>query len=141
MDIALCYESVLPARGGSETYITALARRLVADGHQVHLYACRWDTALLPPAIHTHRIPEIRGPRFLRPWRFGAACERALAEGRYEQAAGLLREALRLGQRDARSGGLLVYALAKAGQRLLYQDIRNPISSRGTGIDVSSTSC
>ena len=28
MDIALCYESVLPARGGAETYIGDLARRL-----------------------------------------------------------------------------------------------------------------
>src|SRR5262249_51463730 len=36
MNIAFCYDSVLPTRGGCETYITALARRLVADGHQVH---------------------------------------------------------------------------------------------------------
>jgi UDP-glucose:(heptosyl)LPS alpha-1,3-glucosyltransferase len=41
MDIALCYESVLPARGGCEHYISDLARRLARDGHAVHLYACR----------------------------------------------------------------------------------------------------
>ncbi len=30
MDIAFCYENVLPVRGGCETYIASLARRLVA---------------------------------------------------------------------------------------------------------------
>src|SRR5262249_30139527 len=78
MNIALCYESVLPARGGCETYIADLARRLVADGHQVHLYACRWDATALPPALHYHPLSVPSGPRFLRPWRFGRACERAL---------------------------------------------------------------
>jgi UDP-glucose:(heptosyl)LPS alpha-1,3-glucosyltransferase len=79
MDIALCYESVLPSRGGAETYIGDLARRLARDGHAVHLYASRWDAAALPPATHYHRLDVPTGPRFLRPWRFGAACERALA--------------------------------------------------------------
>src|SRR6478735_6042521 len=55
MDIALCYESVLPARGGAETYLGDLARRLARDGHAVHLYACRWDAASLPAATHFHR--------------------------------------------------------------------------------------
>ncbi len=50
MNIAFCYESVLPARGGCETYIADLARRLVADEHEVHLYACRWDADALPAA-------------------------------------------------------------------------------------------
>jgi UDP-glucose:(heptosyl)LPS alpha-1,3-glucosyltransferase len=80
MEIALCYESVLPARGGCETYITDLSRRLVADGHQVHLYASRWDAAALPPELKCHRLGEPRGPRFLRPWRFSTACVRALRQ-------------------------------------------------------------
>jgi UDP-glucose:(heptosyl)LPS alpha-1,3-glucosyltransferase len=79
VDIGLCYESVLPARGGAETYIGDLARRLARDGHAVHLYACRWDATALPAATHVHRLDVPAGPRFLRPWRFAAACERALA--------------------------------------------------------------
>jgi UDP-glucose:(heptosyl)LPS alpha-1,3-glucosyltransferase len=79
MDIALCYESVLPARGGAETYIGDLARRLSRDGHAVHLYACRWDAASLPAATHFHRLDVSPGMRFLRPWRFGEACERMLS--------------------------------------------------------------
>ena len=48
MKIALCHTSVLPRRGGCETYIASLARRLVLDGHAVHLYACEWDPDALP---------------------------------------------------------------------------------------------
>src|SRR6476660_7380988 len=88
MDIALCYESVLPARGGAETYIADIARRLARDGHAVHLYASRWDTAALPPATHFHRLEIPSGPRFLRPWRFGAACERALARNSHDVSIG-----------------------------------------------------
>lgn len=88
MDIALCYESVLPARGGAETYIGDLARRLARDGHAVHLYASRWDASSLPPATHFHRIEVPSGPRFLRPWRFGAACELALAHAHHDVSMG-----------------------------------------------------
>src|SRR5437773_5984856 len=88
MDIAFCYESVLPARGGCETYIADLAGRLVADRHEVHLYACRWDAAALPENVHYHCLPAARGPRFLRPWRFGAACARALRGAQHDVSVG-----------------------------------------------------
>lgn len=88
MDIALCYESVLPARGGAETYLGDLARRLARDGHAVHLYASRWDANALPTATHFHRIDVPGGPRFLRPWRFGAACEAALKQNRHDVSIG-----------------------------------------------------
>ena len=41
MRIAVCHENVLPARGGAEMYVADLTRRLVGEGHEVHLYACR----------------------------------------------------------------------------------------------------
>src|SRR5437016_13773613 len=88
MKIALCYESVRPARGGCETYIADLARRLVADEHEVHLYACRWDAAALPETLQYHALPLPGGPRFLRPWRFGAACARALHDVRHDVSVG-----------------------------------------------------
>jgi UDP-glucose:(heptosyl)LPS alpha-1,3-glucosyltransferase len=80
MEIAFCYESVLPARGGCEHYIADITRRLAADGHRVALYACRWDAAALPAATRFRRLPAPGGPRALRPWRFAEACLRALAE-------------------------------------------------------------
>ncbi|MEI7684802.1 MAG: glycosyltransferase family 4 protein [Planctomycetota bacterium] len=88
MNIAFCYESVLPARGGCETYIADLSRRLVADGHAVHLYACRWDAEHLPEALTYHQLPAIIGPRFLRPWRFGQACLNAMQNNPHDVTVG-----------------------------------------------------
>jgi UDP-glucose:(heptosyl)LPS alpha-1,3-glucosyltransferase len=88
MNIAFCYESVLPTKGGCETYIADLARRLIADRHEVHLYACRWDASALPEAMQFHQLPAARGPRFLRPWRFGRSCLKALAEGHHDVTLG-----------------------------------------------------
>ena len=89
MDVALCYESVLPARGGAETYLGDLARRLARDGHRVHLYAARWDAAALPPSTHFHRVEAPAGPRFLRPWRFAAACQRLFARADHDGSVGV----------------------------------------------------
>src|SRR5262245_32660515 len=88
MDVGFCYERGLPARGGCETYIAALARRLVADGHAVHLYACRWDPAALPPGLFFHPITLPPVPRFLRPWAFSAACARALRGAGHQVSIG-----------------------------------------------------
>jgi UDP-glucose:(heptosyl)LPS alpha-1,3-glucosyltransferase len=88
MNIAFCYESVLPHRGGCETYIASLARRLAADGHDVHLYARRWDASALPAALNIHRVLVPRVPRFLRPWVFGAACRKALASAQHQVSVG-----------------------------------------------------
>jgi UDP-glucose:(heptosyl)LPS alpha-1,3-glucosyltransferase len=88
MNIAFCYESVLPCRGGCETYIADLARRLIADRHEVHLYACRWDDKALPRGVHYHALPAVRGPRFLRPWRFSQSCQDALQHSQHDVSIG-----------------------------------------------------
>jgi UDP-glucose:(heptosyl)LPS alpha-1,3-glucosyltransferase len=88
MNIALCFESVLPSRGGCETYIASLARRLAIDGHEIHLYACRWDPAVLPDRIHYHRMEIPRHPRFLRPWYFSAACRESLRDATHDVTVG-----------------------------------------------------
>ena len=78
MDVGLCYERVLPARGGCEHYISDLARRLARDGHMVHLFATKWDASALPASTILHQLPCPTGPRFLRPWRFAESCLEAL---------------------------------------------------------------
>jgi UDP-glucose:(heptosyl)LPS alpha-1,3-glucosyltransferase len=88
MNIAFCYESVLPARGGCETYIGDLARRLLVDRHEVHIYACRWDERALPLGIQFHAIRSEWTPRFLKPWRFGRKCLAAMSERRHDVSLG-----------------------------------------------------
>jgi UDP-glucose:(heptosyl)LPS alpha-1,3-glucosyltransferase len=87
MNIAFCYESVLTNRGGCETYIAGLARRLAADGHDVHLYACRWDAGL-PARVVIHPVHFAPCPRFLRPWFFSRACARALRGQNHQVTVG-----------------------------------------------------
>jgi UDP-glucose:(heptosyl)LPS alpha-1,3-glucosyltransferase len=88
MNIAFCLENLVPSRGGAETYVADLARRLAAEGHEVHLYACRWDAESLPATMRYHALPVPGGPRFLRPWRFGRACARALHGTRHDVSLG-----------------------------------------------------
>ncbi len=88
MNVALCYESVLPARGGCETYIADLARRLIADRHQVHIYACRWDARALPDAVQFHPITGSWAPRFMKPWVFGKRCLEAMSQNRHDVTIG-----------------------------------------------------
>ena len=88
MNLALCYPSVIPHQGGCETYIAGLARRLVGDGHAVHLYACRWDAAALPAGLACHRVRLPRCPRFARAWLFSRACSTLLVQGRHDASIG-----------------------------------------------------
>lgn len=88
MKIALCHEAVLPSRGGCETYVAHLARRLVRDGHEVHLYARQFDQAALPFGIHYHPVRLPPHPRFLRPWFFSFACRRLLDKDRLDVSVG-----------------------------------------------------
>ena len=88
MNLALCYPNVIPQQGGCETYIAGLARRLVGDGHAVHLYACRWDAAALPVGIECHAVRLPRCPRFARAWLFSRACSALLTKGRHDASIG-----------------------------------------------------
>jgi UDP-glucose:(heptosyl)LPS alpha-1,3-glucosyltransferase len=82
MQIALCHENVLPERGGAEMYVADFARRLVAAGHDVHLYACRWNANSLADGLRIHAIERPTCSRMFRPWRFGAAIRAALERDR-----------------------------------------------------------
>jgi UDP-glucose:(heptosyl)LPS alpha-1,3-glucosyltransferase len=88
MDVALCYPHVVPARGGCETYIVDVARRLAADGHDVHLYAAKWDAQALPARVQVHPVHLPECLRFRRPWLFGAACLRSLRTRRHDVSLG-----------------------------------------------------
>jgi UDP-glucose:(heptosyl)LPS alpha-1,3-glucosyltransferase len=88
MNIAICHERLLPARGGCETYVAGLIGRLAADGHAVHLYAACWDARALPAGVRVHPVVLPRRPRFWRPWAFSAAIRRLLAGADHDVSLG-----------------------------------------------------
>lgn len=91
MKIALCYESMMPQQGGCETYLADLARYLVNDQHEVHLFATRFDANAFPSAVMHHLLPASTGLRFLRPWQFAKACYRALQHHDFDVTVGFIK--------------------------------------------------
>ncbi|MCX7702196.1 MAG: glycosyltransferase family 4 protein [Gemmataceae bacterium] len=88
MIVAFCHENVDPTRGGCETYIADLAQRMLADGHEVHLLARRWNRSRLPDKIIIHPIQVKYAPRWLRPWLFGRGCLRELRQFTHDVSIG-----------------------------------------------------
>ncbi|MFO0814385.1 MAG: glycosyltransferase family 4 protein [Gemmatales bacterium] len=91
MKIALCYESMMPNKGGCETYLADLARYLVEDGHGVHLFASRLDAESFPAQVMHHLLPASTGLRFLRPWQFAKACHAALQQHDFDVTIGFIK--------------------------------------------------
>lgn len=91
MKIALCYESMMPNRGGCETYLVDLARSLVADHHEVHLFTTRYDAQAFPETVMYHLLPQTTGLRFLRPWQFAKACYQSLQQHSFDVTVGFIK--------------------------------------------------
>ncbi|MHC5039207.1 MAG: glycosyltransferase family 4 protein, partial [Planctomycetota bacterium] len=53
--IGLVIDHFSAAKGGGEGYCVNLARELVARGHEVHVFADRWDDGM--PGVTYHRVP------------------------------------------------------------------------------------
>jgi UDP-glucose:(heptosyl)LPS alpha-1,3-glucosyltransferase len=91
MKIALCYESMMPNRGGCETYLADLARSLVNDHHEVHLFTTRYDAQAFPQAVMYHLLPESSGLRFMKPWQFAKACYQSLQQHTFDVTVGFIK--------------------------------------------------
>ena len=89
MRLALNFFRVDPSRGGAETYVADLGRRLVEAGHRVDLFAHAWDEAALPGV--NCRFVEARGlTRRQRTWDFGRNSEAALRRESYDCTIGFI---------------------------------------------------
>lgn len=70
--------------GGAEQFAAALTERLARSSpYEFHVFAHRWSSQQDSP-VQFHRLPEWRGPRFLRPWAFAKAVERALRRDHFD---------------------------------------------------------
>ena len=63
MKIAMLVKSFMTT-GGANRYAVELSTRLARRGHEVHVYAQRWDPALVD-GVTLHRVPSMLRPRFL----------------------------------------------------------------------------
>ncbi len=64
MKIALNIYKYLPTKGGGEGYLASFANQLAERGHEVHIYASKWESN--NNKIQYHTIPSIRYPKFLK---------------------------------------------------------------------------
>jgi len=64
MKIALNIYKYLPTKGGGEGYLANFANQLVEKGHEVHIYASKWESN--NKKIHYHTIPSVRFPKLLK---------------------------------------------------------------------------
>jgi len=56
--------------GGAEGFSTRFIEHLIRAGHEVHIFAIKWDTDLAVSNVYFHRIPAIRFNSFLRDLSF-----------------------------------------------------------------------
>lgn len=96
--------------GGAERYMNAVAAELVRRGHEVHVFANRWDDAAASRGVVFHRVPMIHVTSFLRVLSFAInskkmitrfptdvvfSFERTLRQDIYRAGDGCHREYLR----------------------------------------------
>lgn len=83
MDIAFVIDHFDPARGGAETYLCSIVRRLAADGHRVSVYCMDHDQAH-SSGVTIVKVPIIRFGRFFRALSFVIMSRRLLRKASHD---------------------------------------------------------
>ncbi len=82
MKIALIRQSY-HKYGGAERYVSYLAEGLLKRGHEVHVFARKWDPSA-PKGIIFHRVSTLKGPSFLKALSFAYNVKKLLEEERFD---------------------------------------------------------
>src|SRR4051812_10002471 len=90
MRLALTYQRVDPSRGGAETYVADLCRRLVSLGHDVSLFANEWKAGALPPEVRCVKVEAEGWTRARRIWNFARNSETALKADAHDCSIGFI---------------------------------------------------
>ncbi|RUL86737.1 glycosyltransferase family 4 protein [Tautonia sociabilis] len=90
MQLAINFRRVEPSRGGAETYVADLCRRLVERGHRVDLYASEWDEAAIAKGVRVIPIAESGRSRWARMLSFARNSEAALRTARFDCSVGFI---------------------------------------------------
>jgi len=90
MRLALNFQKVDPSKGGAETYVVDLCRRLVKAGHSVDLYAESWREDVLPPDVKCVPVRVLGRTRLGRMFSFGGNSAKALSAAEYDCTVGFI---------------------------------------------------
>lgn len=82
MKIALNIYKYLPTKGGGEGYLANFANQLAERGHEVHIYASKWESN--NNKIRYHTISAIRYPKFLKEVSFVINSYNSMAKSEYD---------------------------------------------------------
>lgn len=90
--IAITFPRIDPSRGGAETYVADLCRRLVRWGHEVDVFTSEVAPGALPGTVGVVRVPSPGWNRISRILGFAHASEAALraAESEYDCILGFI---------------------------------------------------
>jgi UDP-glucose:(heptosyl)LPS alpha-1,3-glucosyltransferase len=64
--------------GGSESFSQNLIKRLAEEGHEIYIFAIKWDTSEQLKNIHFHKVPAVTFNSFLRDFTFALSTYRIL---------------------------------------------------------------
>jgi len=87
MRVALSIDTFSRTKGGAEQYLVDLAQRLSHHGHEVHIFASRWDE--VGAGLSFHKIPIIPFPKSLRLASFAINNARCIKKGQFDIILGL----------------------------------------------------
>jgi len=74
-------------KGGAERYLVDFCRRMVTEGHEVHVYAEHWDAE--DSEIHFHLVKTLRFPKSLRLLSFAMRATEEMIDGKYDITFGV----------------------------------------------------
>src|SRR5665647_1703341 len=90
MRLALNFRRIDPTRGGAETYVVDLCRRLIDAGHHVDLYAESWNSESLPEEVRCVAVAAPGRTKIGQIWNFARNSAAILEKKSYDCTVGLI---------------------------------------------------
>jgi UDP-glucose:(heptosyl)LPS alpha-1,3-glucosyltransferase len=85
--IALGIRDFSPSRGGAERYLAELMRFLVQEGHEVHVFAHRFDEGIA--GLYLHNVTPFPFPKGLRILSFALKCHQQMKRDKFDVIMGV----------------------------------------------------
>lgn len=87
MKIALGIRDFSPHMGGAERYLSDLMKFLAQEGHEIHIFACRFSEDI--KGLHLHKVTLFPFPKCLRILCFALKCHRQMKKDNFDVIMGV----------------------------------------------------